>query len=205
MVVKSPKSHSTKSSRLTSRATSSSRRSTSKSKTSRRAKSPAIIVKALADPKTRARIARKKQKRSPMTWREFLFLGLVGTCILMVACSLILRSSFHPDKDAENELSRLADSYYIEYLYPHILGTQLNNPASVLAIYAESGLPNVLLRQLLSYNDNIHAESSRFFSNNYYECDTYSSRVRFFPVEPYGPRDYTVKTYLSCERLDQAD
>lgn len=202
MVVKSPKSTKTsskaKSSRLSTRATSS--KSITK-KSPRRAKSPSIIVKALADPKTRAKIARKKQKRAPLTWRESLFLSLIGICILMVGLSFLVQSSFHPAQDAETELSRLADSYYIEYLYPSILGSKRDDPESVLAVYAEAGLPNVLLRQLLTYNNNSHADSARFFSNTYYECDTSNSRVRFYPVAPYGPRDYTVKTFLSCEEL----
>lgn len=202
MVVKSPKTTKTNSKAKTSRLA---KRTTSSQKTPRRAKSPSIIVKALADPKVCARATRRKQKRAPITWRESLFLGLIGICVLAVGLSFVLRSNFHPDKDAEAELSRLADSYYIEYLYPSILGSKRDNPESVLAVYSEAGLPNVLLRQLLTYNDNAHADSARFFSNAYYKCDTSNSRVRFYPVAPYGPRDYTVKTYLSCENLNQVD
>ena len=166
-------------------------------KTKRR---PELVVKAIADPKTRAKIARKQMGRRPLTWSEWAILGMVATCIVAVLCSFVVKASFHPEQDAEKSLERLVSAYYTEYLYPRMAG-EAENAAQEIAQYKNTGFPLVYLRQMLTFDDYKYADEEQYFKNEYYECDENTSRVHFVPVEPYGIRDYTYTPVMNCERL----
>ena len=108
-----------------------------------------------------------------------------------------------PEEKAEAELEKIADAYYTEYLYPRLLGNLDNDPKAVLQVYYEIGVPTVYLRQLLHYNNDEYAGSEKYFER--LECNTNTTGVKFFPVEPYGPRDYTVNYIWECEDGDFSD
>lgn len=145
--------------------------------------------------------AYSRRKSSRFTWREGALLSMIGVSAVMIIATLILSNVFDPVKRSEHELEKLADAYYIEYLYPRSLGKYLNEPEAVLKDYVSQGLPAVLLRQLLLYNNGKNSSSIEAFSNSYYQCDTNKTYVRFYPVEPYGPRDYTLQYGTACEKV----
>ena len=184
---------SSQTSRSTTRSSSSSRRTTRR---------PELVVKAIVDPKTRAKLARKRMKRAPMSWREWTLLGVIATCVVAIGCSFAVKASFHPEKDAEESLERLTSAYYTEYLYPRIMGDKTDAKA-VMEKYVDTGFPLVCLRQFLTFNDQKYASEGKYFSNEHYECDENASRVHFVPVEPYGEWDYTYTANMSCERIEK--
>lgn len=144
---------------------------------------------------------RSSAKHSKFTWREATLLSMIGISAVAIVATFALSSIFDPVKRSEHELEKLADAYYIEYLYPRSLGKYLNEPETVLKDYVNQGLPAVFLRQLLLYDDGKNAGSVDAFSNSYYQCDANKTYVRFYPVEPYGPRDYTIKYGTACEKI----
>ncbi len=152
--------------------------------------------------RNKSRSHRKATKRSPFSWREVTLMSLIGTSALMIAFSFMFTSLFDPIKRSERELTKLANNYYIEYLYPRALGKYLDQPKLILDNYTESGLPTVRLNQLLSYDSTKNANSFATFSNDYYQCDTNATTVRYYPVEPYGPKDFTVEYQMSCEKTN---
>lgn len=153
-----------------------------------------------------ARGARRASSlRQRMTWREVTLTSLIGTCAVAIALTIGYSSIADPAKRSQRELEKLANAYYVEYLYPHALGKNLKQPEVILADYVQQGLPAVRLRQLLLYNNGKHASSIDAFSNQYYECDTSQTYVRYYPVEPYGPRDYTVAYGTSCEKVGSVE
>lgn len=141
-----------------------------------------------------------RSKRQSFSWREVTLMSLVGTSAAMIALTFVLSSVLDPVKRSEQEISKLAERYYIEYLYPRALGDYINQPKIILHDYEKRGLPNVRLTQLLSYNNNSHADSLDIFENPYYNCDLNATYVKFYPVEPYGPRDFTVNYNMVCEK-----
>lgn len=155
--------------------------------------------------RTKNSVRKKVLQRKPMTWREISLLGIIIVSATAIVSSLLISANFHPQLDAERELKKLANDYYIEYLYPRILGIHRNTPEVVLADYIDTGLPSVRLRQMLMYNDHAHADSLKYFSNAHYQCDTNYTYVRYFPVAPYGPRDYTAEYTYSCVSPDSTD
>lgn len=165
-------------------------------KTKRR---PELVVKAIADPKTRAKLARKRLKRLPLTWREWAMLGVLGMCAVAVLSSFAVKASFHPEEDAEKAMERLAKAYYTEYLYPQVWAAE-GGTEEAIEQYKDTGFPLVYLRQMLVFNDRKYADQKQYFANKYYECDENSSRVYFLPVAPYGAEDFTLKITLDCER-----
>lgn len=142
-----------------------------------------------------------KRKSLALTWREGTLLSIIGISAVTIAFTLIYSAIFDPSKLSQRELEKLANAYYVEYLYPHALGKYLDEPAAIMSEYKDAGLPIVRLRQLLLYNNGQFAASADKFSNQYYECDSNQTFVRYYPVEPYGPRDYTIKYGSVCEKV----
>lgn len=140
-------------------------------------------------------------ERPKLSAPEYSLLGIIAMSCLCIVASFIAAASFDPARDAESAMSTLAADYYIEFLYPRTLGSRINEPAAVLSKYTETGLPSVRLSQLLLYNDGSHAAYSHYFDNKYYKCDVGQSYFSFYPVAPFGPRDYTVKYSTDCEKV----
>ncbi len=134
---------------------------------------------------------------------RWLLLSIVAACVVMVSIALLLETRDTPREKAEKQLATLSDDYYIEYLYPRLLGNLSNNPAEVLSEFTETGVPVTYLRQLLHYNDDEHAEMSETFAE--IDCDTNMTGVKYYPVEPYGPRDYKITYTWSCEQEREAE
>ncbi len=154
---------------------------------------------------TRRKSSRTHKSMGSLTWREVTLLSSIGVCAFTIVFTFVYTSIFDPVKRGNKELEKISNSYYIEYYYPRILGKYLNQPEKILATYKDGGLPIVKLRQLLSSNNGKYAGSSEAFSNTYYECDIDNSYVRFYPQEPYGPRDYTITYNTDCIKPDSID
>lgn len=147
---------------------------------------------------TRKNTTRKGAERRPLSWAEWGLIGIVALAGAMILVALIGGFFCAPSLRAERKLNQIADDYYIEYLYPRIVENNFENPGEKLAKYVESGAPTVYLRQLLHFKDD--EKLAKVFDEA--ECDTNSTSVRFYPVEPYGPRDYTVQTKMFCATIE---
>ncbi len=156
--------------------------------------------------KSTKKVATKSQHKSKakhvLGWPEWTLIGIVICSTLLIIAALCTGFFKTPQEKAEIELEKIADAYYTEYLYPRLLGNLDNDPKAVLQVYYEVGVPTTYLRQLLHYNDDEFAKSAKYFDR--LECDTNATGVKFYPVEPYGPRDYTVDYIWRCEEGDFA-
>lgn len=151
--------------------------------------------------KKRRRSNRLRLEPKKLSAPEYSLLGILAVSCLCIVASFLTVASFDPARDAEGAMSDLASAYYIEFLYPRTLGSHINDPAPILSKYTETGLPSVRLSHLLLYNDGAHASYANYFNNKYYKCDTSRSYFSFYPVAPYGPRDYTVEYSPDCEKV----
>ncbi len=131
-----------------------------------------------------------------MTWESWVLFGIVMTSIIVITIALFSQLGDTPTQRAEKELKRLADDYYVLYLYPRLIGSK-KTAEEALKIYDDAGVPTVFLRQMLHFNDDENIESAVFFEN--LKCNTNTTGVRYYPVEPYGPRDYTVDYIWHCD------
>lgn len=176
---------------------------TKKSPIHKRPKSTST-VRHLSDNPTAPKTISTNAAIDPLIPAKGCLLSLVIISALCVVCAFVVDLRFNPERDAMKTLNQLAKDYYIDYLYPNTLGRHLDDPASILSKFTESGLPTVRLRQLL-YSSTETTDAAQFFSNAYYRCDTNQTAVRYYPVAPYGPLDYTTQFHYACESLRKID
>lgn len=141
-----------------------------------------------------------KLAKNPMPWDKLLLLIIIVMSSFSVLTVVTVDAFFDPKLQAESSLKKIADEYYVNYLYPRLLGNS-SNPADALATYVSSGVPTTYLRQLLLYDNAKHNNVAGDFSNSYYKCDTNRTGVRYFPEEPFGPHDYRMDVYWECQKL----
>ena len=142
----------------------------------------------------------KKKCQHVLGWPEWALIGIVVCSTLLIILALCTGFFKTPQEKAEAELEKIADAYYTEYLYPRLLGNLDNDPKAVLQVYYGVGVPTTYLRQLLHFNDDEYVKSTKYFDR--LGCDTNTTGVRFYPVEPYGPRDYTTDYVWNCQEGD---
>lgn len=141
----------------------------------------------------------KKTIKKRFGWQEWTLIGIVGVTGLAILISLCTLLGDSPAEKADKELKKLADDYYVEYLYPRLLGGKVNDdPTPAMEIYNETGVPTTYLRQLLHYNDDEKIDSADVFAA--VACNTNMTGVRYFPFAPYGPKDYKVEYIWRCEK-----
>lgn len=139
---------------------------------------------------------RKSKTKTPIVKKYAL--GIIITASVMVAISLILWFYFQPDKVARRELEYLAKDYYETYYYPQSIE---NADQNTLTKVAENGSPTVKLRQLLLFDNQRHASSAQAFDQKRYFCDTSATYIKYYPVEPFGKKDYKIEYNYTCKNL----
>ena len=145
--------------------------------------------------KMNAKIAHKNDS---VVARRFIVIGVMVS-VLMVGVSLAATVYFNPERLAKQKFEWLAKDYYENYYYEKLMeGIDPALKEEKLAMYAETGLQPVLLRQLLLYQNGKYSDMKGYFEKEGFVCDKNKTSAQFFPVEPYGRTDYTVKYNYSC-------
>lgn len=141
----------------------------------------------------------QKPKRKKLGWPEWTLIGMVAVATMAIGVALCTLIGDGPAEKADKELAKLANDYYVEYLYPRLLGSKMNeDPAATMKIYDEIGVPTTYLRQLLHYNNDEKIGSAGVFSA--VACDTNMTGVRYYPYAPYGPNDYKIEYIWKCDK-----
>lgn len=140
-------------------------------------------------------------KQHKIEWSGWVLVGIVVASAMMIGMSLLTSALYlTPEEEAKVKLDELADDYYTEYLYPHLLVDLDADPKEALEPYLEVGVPTTFLRQLLHYGDGSHAKYEAYFTP--VGCDTNTTGVKYYPKEPYGPEDYELFYYWDCSKGD---
>ena len=145
-----------------------------------------------------SRAAKGGAERRRLTWSEWALMGIVLVAAVVIGLALSLQLMDSPAERAQKRLAAIADDYYVEYVYPRL--TEAGTQPELLAEYADSGVPMTYLRQLLLYNDGEHRDEAEIFEAA--ACDTNATGVRYYPVEPYGPHDYTASFVWQCDIME---
>ena len=134
--------------------------------------------------------------------RRICLAGLI-ICSAGVITSLVYANVFEPEKVAKREFEKLAVNYYEKYFYPKFL--EALDPERFderMEFYGRVGVQNVPLRQVLLYNNGQNRGSEKYFVNSVYSCDKNETYAKFYPVEPYGVKDYKAEFVYKCKYLD---
>lgn len=147
------------------------------------------------------KLPRLKHPMHDFSWTEWTLVGIVCASVLLIGVSFCVKAAqVSPQEQAEQELARISHEYYLTYVYPHLLGTLETDPEEAFSPYAQPGIPTTYLRQLLHHNNDEYIDSAPIFER--LGCDTNRTGVRYYPVAPYGPKDYTVTYIWNCEDGD---
>ncbi len=144
--------------------------------------------------------ARVKRRNDPVFARKFVTWGVIVSAV-MVGVSLFVTVYYNPEAEVKRKFEELATRYYEEYFYEKF--TEAIDPSlreEKMKLYAETGLQPVLLRQLLLYQNGKYASYKQYFEREGYKCDKNKTSAKFYPVEPYGAKDYTVVYNFECQK-----
>ena len=148
--------------------------------------------------RTRKAATKGGAERRGLAWSEWLLIGILAAATLAIGLALATQLLDTPEEQAKKELAKIADDYYVEYVYPQL--TEAGQKTEKLVDYATAGVPMTYLRQLLLYNNGEHQAQAGIFSAA--GCDTNATGVRYYPVEPYGPHDYTASFVWQCDIME---
>ena len=139
------------------------------------------------------------KRNDPVVARRFVTWGVMISTV-MVGLSLFVSIYFDSERVAERKLAELATTYYETYYHEKFMKTiDPDFKDEKLETYGRTGLQPVLLRQLLLYQNGKYAEYKQYFEKDGFNCDKNLTSATFYPVEPYGPKDYRVEYKLECE------
>ena len=159
-----------------------------------------VVKNTTKKPKLNQTISKKlKAKKAPTPVEKKITFGCLIVLIIVVIVSLFVGFFFNPERVAERKLAALAKDYYENYFYENFSETiERDDKAEAFKKYEETGFAPVYLRQLLLFDNERNASFEKYFKNDRYSCDRSKTKVQFFPVEPYGKKDYTVEYTFSC-------
>ncbi len=144
-------------------------------------------------------VAKKlKSKKAPTPLEKKLVIIVLIVSSVVVLLSLFIGFFFNPQRVAERKLKYLAKDYYENYYYDKFVATLDGSEKNTFEKYAEIGFSPVYLRQLLLFDNERDASFEKYFTTSNYTCDKNSTKVQFFPTEPYGKTDYKIVYTFSC-------
>lgn len=143
--------------------------------------------------------ARVKRQSSAVA-RRFITVG-VAISAVMVGVSVFAMIYFNPETVARRTLEKMGREYYEEYYYDKFMEAASEEVfEQKKAIFAETGLHPIPLRQLLLYQDERNAKYRSVFERAGFSCDKNRTNVKIIPKEPFTKTDYEIELELSCTK-----
>ena len=144
--------------------------------------------------------AKIRKRSDPVVARRFVTIGVLVSAV-MVGVSLFVTVYFDPEKVAQRKFEELATTYYEDYYYDKFMSEiDPELKEKKLEVFEQTGFQPVLLRQLLLYQNGKYASYKGYFEKDGFNCDKNKTSAKFYPVKPYGKKDYTVKYDYSCAK-----
>ncbi len=165
---------------------------TAKTKTKKQNKKPSSKLN------TKMNMSIRRYRESDVA-RKVTFVGIVISS-LMVVMSIVVSVFFNDEAVAKRKFEYLAKDYYENYYYERFMETISDEVFDAkMTTFSNTGLQPVTLRQLLLYQNGKNSEYKKYFDKKGFSCDKNSTTAQFFPVEPYGKKDYKVEFNYSCQ------
>ena len=142
--------------------------------------------------------AKIQRRNDPIIARRFVTIGVMVSAV-MVGVSLFVTVYFNPEAVAKRKFEELATTYYETYYYGRFMETiEPEVFEEKMELFETTGLQPVLLRQLLLYQNGKYASYKGYFESEGFKCDKNKTSAKFYPVKPYGAKDYTVEYSYAC-------
>ncbi len=137
----------------------------------------------------------KKVDRIKHDAAQNIVLTIIVLCMLMVILAVLATMFFKPERSVSKKIEELAANYYENNLYKTIADSKPDSYTDVIKKYEESGFSSVSLRQVLLFNNEVKTSTEKTITKY---CDENKTEVKFYPVSPYGVKDYRAEYKLSC-------
>lgn len=129
---------------------------------------------------------------------------IVITCVIVVVAALFVRKNITSSKLAEQKFGELARDYYENDFYKrfirdHVADENEKDLGQYFEKYTQLGFSPVKLRKLLDYSERNNKDMKKYFEHEKFSCDTNGSYVIIKPKQPFGEKDYELKSALSCK------
>ncbi|MBR3180812.1 hypothetical protein IKF63_01905 [Candidatus Saccharibacteria bacterium] len=143
--------------------------------------------------------SRVKKRGSSVMARKIVIAGIVISSV-MVILSVVVAVFFNDEMIAHRKFEKIAKEYYENYYYPKFIETLSPEVYEQrMEIYSKTGLQPATLRQLLLYQNGKNSAYKKYFEKEHFSCDKNETSARFYPVAPYGTKDYTVEFKYTCQ------
>ncbi len=118
--------------------------------------------------------------------------------MLTVILAILISFFYTPENIIKSKIETIAADYYENYFYQDIVSYKTTQAQleKTMKKYEESGFSRVTLQQLLLYDSQKHADATEILKKY---CDESATYVQFFPIAPYGQKNYRVDYYYSCD------
>ena len=145
------------------------------------------------------RKAASNAKNNEILARRVVTIGVMVS-VVMVGVSLFVALYFNSEAVAKRKFEELAKTYYEDYYYDKFMNdVDPEKKDTALSNSAKNGFHPVPLRQLLLYQNGKYSSYRGYFEKGDFNCDKNTTSATFYPVEPYGKTDYTVKYFYDCD------
>ena len=142
--------------------------------------------------------AKIKKRNEAVAARRFVTIGVIISTV-MVGVSIFVAVYFEPQTVAERKFEELARTYYEDYYHEKLMNSiEPDLFEEKMKLFETTGLQPVLLRQLLLYQNGKYSSYKKYFESGKFSCDKNKMSAKFYPVAPYGKKDYTLKMEIVC-------
>ena len=119
-------------------------------------------------------------------------IAIIIAVMILVAIAVAISFLFKTENTVKVKIETLATSYYEDNLYEKYLTP--DNSTDGFKKYDQSGLPPVLLRQLIFTSDLDKAEIEQIRD----ACDENKTSVKYYPESPYTKTSYRIEYTYNC-------
>lgn len=140
--------------------------------------------------------AREFSRKSHSVARTVI-LVVIGLTMLTVVLGVLAARFNHPEHVVSRRIEEISADYYENYFYDKLkdYASESRPFDKIMKYYENSGFSKVTLRDLLLFDNERHAADANLLKKY---CDESATYVKFYPVEPFGKKDYRAEYNYSC-------
>ena len=136
---------------------------------------------------------KKSQRTFHLTARKITLI-IIAAVAFLVGIAILLSVIFSAENTTKRQIESMAKDYYETFFYENFTKNS-GGEISAFEKYAEKGFAKVTLRQLLLFDGGRYKNLTENLTEY---CNEGLTTVKFYPVEPYGTKNYKIEYDYSC-------
>ena len=159
-------------------------------------KKPVTKKKEIVKPVEKKEEVKPIEKKNVLTKKNI----IIGVSILFIVLLLVFLILFltNPKRKIKNTLEDIGKDFYTNYYYDQLANNRSKEDLQkVLKRFSINGF-NLNLDYLSSVESGKYKKEIESLKYKKKDCNKDTTKVRIFPVEPYGKTDYRIELELDC-------